>query len=75
MIISIYKANRDKNIKLNFIFQAREELEEIRLLVRISKDIKVLSLKKFVRLQSKIEPISKQLSSWYNYELKNSARV
>lgn len=75
LIIDIYKANRDKNTKLHFITEAKTDIEEIRLMIRIARDIKTLPLKKFVRLQEKIEPISKQLSSWYKYEYKNSARV
>jgi four helix bundle protein len=75
LIINIYKANRDTRTKEAFILEARANLEEIRLLIRITKDLRVLSLKKFVALQEKIEPISKQLSSWYNFEVKNNARI
>ena len=71
MIINIYKANRDKDKKQVYLQKARKNLEKIRLLLRVAKDLKVLSLKKFVRLQPKIESISKQLSSWLKYELKN----
>jgi hypothetical protein len=74
LIINIYKANRDMEYKLKHISKARVNIEKIRLLVRIAKDLRILSLKAFVSLQEKIESISKQLSSWHKYESQN-ARV
>ena len=71
LIINIYKANRDKNTKLSYLLKAREDIEKIRLMLRIAKDLKIINLKKFVMVQPKIEAISKQLSSWQKYEEKN----
>jgi hypothetical protein len=72
LIINIYRTNRDIEHKLKHISKARVNIEKIRLLIRIAKDLRILSLKAFVSLQEKIESISKQLSSWHKYESKNT---
>jgi hypothetical protein len=66
LILSIYKTNSspEKEIRFLLLREARETLELIRLLLRLTKDLKQISLKSFVSLNEKIESISKQLSSW-----------
>jgi len=43
---------------------AREQIEVIRLLIRVMKDMKQISLEKFVRINEAVENVSKQLSGW-----------
>jgi len=44
---------------------AREQIEVIRLLIRVMKDMKQISLKKFVTVNKSVENVSKQLSGWH----------
>ena len=67
LIINVYKANRSKT-KKGFIADAQEHTEIIRLLLRLLKDIKEISLKRFVALNQKIEMVSKQLAGWMKYQ-------
>jgi hypothetical protein len=62
-IVCIYKANGvfDKAPKIG---EAKEHLEVIRLYIRISKDLKQITLKRMIFLNEFIESISKQLSGW-----------
>jgi hypothetical protein len=63
LVILIYQANnrRDKKIVIE---QAKEKIETIRLLVRLSKDLKIISLKSFVNINKYIQSSSKQISGW-----------
>ena len=63
MMMCIYRANvrYDKN---ELIQQAREHSEIIRLLFRLLKDLKQISLKRFVAVNEKIEMVSRQLTGW-----------
>lgn len=67
LIINIYKANRSK-VKSEFIAEAQQQTEIIRLLLRLIKDIKEISLKRFIALNQKIETVSKQLTAWMKYQ-------
>jgi hypothetical protein len=64
MMIFIYQANKSFSERKNMIDQAREKVEIIRVLLRILKDLKQLSLKKFVSINEKVESVSKQLTFW-----------
>ncbi len=66
LFLLIYRANRELKKKKE-LERSLESLEKLRLLFRISKDLKVLSLKRFVLLNKKIEEISKQLYSWKKF--------
>ena len=63
IIVSIYKAN-SRVEKSTMIVQAKEHLELARLYIRISKDLKQITLKKMIFLNEFIESISKQLTGW-----------
>lgn len=68
MLINIYKANKSKKeTRIKYIEEARQNIEDVRLLLRIAKDLKVLGLKIFVALDVKVEELSKQLTSWSKY--------
>ncbi len=66
MIKNIYRANGSAN-KKELIQAAREDIEMIRLDLRILQDFKQLNIRKFVFLNAKVEVISKQLVAWQNY--------
>lgn len=66
LITNIYRANsrRDKG---PLIEKARENIEVTRLYLRLLKDLKQVSLPKFVELNRKVEDVSKQLAGWGKY--------
>lgn len=63
LVALIYRANTIRD-KLEVIVSAREKLEVIRLLVRLTKDLKQISIKKFVLISKSIEVVSRQLVGW-----------
>jgi len=60
LISAIFKANCAQT-KSEHIQKARENIEVVRLLFRLCKDLKLIDLKKFVEVNVLIESISKQL--------------
>ena len=68
MLINIYKANRSKKEnRFQYLDGARQNVEVVRLLLRICKDLKVIGMKGFVALNIQVEELSKQLASWQKY--------
>jgi hypothetical protein len=63
MIMNIYRAN-SRQRKFEVLQTARENVEVIRLLFRLVKDLKQINIKKFVSINEKIENVSKQLTGW-----------
>jgi hypothetical protein len=63
MITNIYRANGSLH-KVPLIQGARENVEVIRLYLRLLKDLQQISLEKFIRLNELIESVSKQLTAW-----------
>jgi len=63
LITLIYRANSAKE-KAETIRLAREKIEVIRLFIRLMKDLRQISLKKFVQINKKVESVSKQLTGW-----------
>lgn len=63
MIMNIYRAN-SRQSKFEVLQKARENVEVIRLLFRLVKDLKQISINKFVEINEKIENVSKQLAGW-----------
>ena len=64
LITLIYRAN-SKADKRETLQLAREKIEVIRLFIRLMKDLKQVSIKKFVALNKKIESVSRQLTGWH----------
>ena len=64
LLSNIYRANRtrEKNIPLD---NARENLELVRLYIRILKDMKQIGMNKYIFLNKNLEGISKQLAGWH----------
>jgi hypothetical protein len=63
LLTLIYRAN-SRYKKEDVLQIAREQIEVIRLLIRVMKDMKQISLKKFVTVNKSVENVSKQLSGW-----------
>jgi len=66
LIKNIYRANRARD-KASAIGEARENVEMIRLQLRLMQDFGQISLKKFVEINQAIEEVSKQLVLWEKY--------
>jgi len=66
LIKNIYRANKATD-KIIHIAEARENLEIIRLFLRLMQDLGQLSLKAFVETNQGIEEVSKQLAAWERY--------
>jgi hypothetical protein len=64
LIKNVYKANSSFDNRLINIKNAKENIETLRLYIRLCKDLKIINLKNFVDVSEKIESISKQLFSW-----------
>jgi len=67
IILNIYRANRVKQ-KVQFIDTALDDVEYIRLSLRLLRDLNVLNNKKFVSLNLIIEDVLLQFEKWRNYE-------
>jgi hypothetical protein len=68
LLINIYKANKSKQTtRLQYIDTARQNIEVVRLLLRVAKDLKIIGIKGHVALNVQVEELSKQLSSWQKY--------
>ena len=50
--------------------EAREKVEIVRLIIRLTKDLHQINIKKFVSLNKRIENVSRQLTGWQR-SLKN----
>ena len=66
LIKNIYHANSAID-KVIYISKAKENLEIIRLLLRLMQDFNQLSLKSFVEINKSVEDVSRQLSAWERY--------
>ena len=66
LIKNIYRANKATD-KIVHIGGAREDLEIIRLFLRLMQNFNQLSLKSFVEINQVIEEVSKQLTAWEKY--------
>ena len=63
MITRIYRANSSHSKRV-IIQEARENVETIRLFLRLIKDLRQINIRKFVQINEKIESVSKQLAAW-----------
>lgn len=66
LISSVYRANNSFESRLKNIKKSREQIEVLRLYIRLCKDLKLIKLERFVDLSEKIESLSKQLFAWEN---------
>jgi hypothetical protein len=63
LITHIYRAN-SRPEKGPVIQQARENVEVIRLYMRLLRDLQQVSIRQFVDINEKIEDVSRQLTGW-----------
>jgi len=63
LLTLIYRANTIYQ-KADVLQMAREQIEVIRLLIRVMKDMKQINLEKFVKINQAVENVSKQLAGW-----------
>ncbi|OGU58080.1 MAG: hypothetical protein A2V66_11200 [Ignavibacteria bacterium RBG_13_36_8] len=68
-VTNIYRANCNKH-KIPYLEKARENIEVIRLYIRLLKDLHQISTKQLVYVNGYIENISKQLTGWYKSQNK-----
>ncbi len=66
LVTNIYEINSEKdyNIKKKIFLDTIKISEKCKILIRISKDIQILSIKVFSKLSIQIVEISKQLEWW-----------
>jgi four helix bundle protein len=64
LLLDIYKANSFKEERVSHLQDAQTYTEEVRLLLRISKDLQLLATSRFMVYSEMIESISKQLYRW-----------
>ena len=64
LITLIYRSNSKQN-KTETIQEAREKIEALRLFIRLMKDLRQISLKRFVQINKQVENVSKQLTGWH----------
>lgn len=65
MLLSVYRINtaRDRD-REQYFAQSREQVELIRLLLRLIKDLRLIALRRFSVLNEYVESISKQITGW-----------
>ena len=63
MMADIYRAN-NSNSKYQLLESAIDHLEVVRLYIRLMRDLKQVSLDKFISLNVRIEEVSLQLYAW-----------
>ena len=71
VLVGIYKANRSKD-KVACLYKALEDVEYVRLSLRLLRDLGAFGEKKFVRLMQISEDVFVQFEKWKNYEEKHS---
>jgi len=64
LITSIYRANSSFENRYINIEKAREQVEVLKLYIRLSKDLRIINIKNFADISLKTESLSKQLYSW-----------
>ncbi len=74
LCVGIYRANLT-TVKGPLIEEAREKLVPIKLLVRLLHDTQQLSTKQYAMLCEHLDTISKQLTAWQKYTLKEKPKV
>lgn len=62
-VTNIYRANVKKD-KTEYLEKTRENIEVLRLYIRLAKDLKCISVKQIAFVNGHIENVSKQLTGW-----------
>ena len=65
MIMNIYRANKRAEGKLKRVKEAQENLEVIKILFRLLKDLNQISIDNFAKVSKQIDDVSRQLFGWH----------
>jgi hypothetical protein len=60
----VYRINCERGNRQPLFVQAREQVESIRLLVRVLKELNLVGMSRFVKMNDEVENISRQLTGW-----------
>jgi len=63
LIVAIYHANKSTD-KVLLLDQVQTHIETIRIVLRITHDLKLVSTKQFAHVSLLIESVSKQIAGW-----------
>ena len=63
LLMLIVRAN-SKKIKITILEQASEKLEELKILVRLGKDLNIIGIGKYEECSRNFDEIGKQLGGW-----------
>lgn len=63
IFLDIYQANTVDN-KKEFLRSATLHLLKVRVMLRICNDLRLINMERFVKLNEKVENVSRQLSGW-----------
>lgn len=66
MVVKIYEANNNED-KRRYIENILERIQIVELLLRLCRDMKIVSLKKYSQAVFIIEDISRQAEGWKNF--------
>jgi hypothetical protein len=66
MLIAVYRINKSGSDRERFFASGREQVEYVRLLLRLTKDLGLITLRRFSALNEYVESISKQMTAWHN---------
>jgi len=69
-VTNVYRANVNEDKRKN-LSQARENIEVIRLYLRLLKDLRQITTKQLIFANGYIENVSKQLTGWFKSQSKN----
>lgn len=65
LLMSIIKGNKARdNVRKNFQNEASDTLDYLRIMLRLSKDIRLISVKQYLMSAEKLNEIGKMLTSW-----------
>lgn len=64
LLLGIYRINVSKEKRAASFAQSHEQIELVRLLLRLIKDLRLIAPGRFATLNEYVESISKQLSGW-----------
>lgn len=64
LLLNVYRANSQYQ-KKEILQKGRENIEIVRVLLRIVKDMRQINIERFTDINLKIENISKQFAGWH----------
>ena len=67
MHLIIQSALENKNKKPDILNSARIEVEVLKKLLRITNELKIIEIQKYLQLESDLQEISKMTNGWIKY--------